>query len=344
MANINDVANVAGVSITTVSHVVNKTRFVSEELTNKVLDAMEELNFSPNTLARSLRIGKTNTIGLILPDISNQFFSEIARKIEDRGFKYGYSVVLCNSENNTSKEKKYLETLANKQMDGIIHISSTGSEDISQILNELNIPLVLTDRYETPINKDVVYINNYKGGYDATNYLIKLGHKKIGCISGPANITLSKERVRGYTSALEEAGIEVDDSLIRFGNYDSQSGRIAARELLSLPNLITAIFACNDMMALGAMKEIIDREMRIPDDISIVGFDDIPLSQMISPSLTTISQPIEEMATCLIDLLLEKIERKRSTKNNQVFERIILEPKLIKRDSCRNIGENTETE
>ncbi len=344
MANIKDVAKRANVSITTVSHIINQTRYVSDELTDRVKKAMEELDYHPNSLARGLRSGKTKTIGLVIPDISNQFFAEISRKIEDNGFEYGYSVILCNTDDDSQKEKSYIDVLLAKKVEGIIFISSGAESNNLEKTMDFSIPIVVVDRDIKENNYDVVLVDNSIGGFEATRYLIELGHRRIGCIGGPSPITPSAQRVAGYKRALQEAGIPVDTDLIIFGDFRYESGNKAMCALLSLPQPPTAVFASNDMMALGAIQAVNDKGMKIPDDISVIGFDNIPFSQTISPTLTTMAQPIHEMANLVVDLLIDKIklqrQRSRAEEQKPAYKRIVLETKLIKRNSCREIGNN----
>lgn len=340
MANIKDVAERAGVSITTVSHVINETRYVSDDLRARVYSAMEALNYRPNTLARSLRSGRTRTIGLVIPDISNLFFAEISRKIEDKGFEYGYSVILCNTDDDREKEKSYIDVLMEKQVDGIIFISAGAAKESIFKPMEVNIPIVVADRDIPNSTSDVVLIDNHKGGYDATRYLISLNHKRIACISGPSPATPSALRVEGYKRALEEAGIPIDETLIRPGNFRYESGETCMRELLKNPDPPTAVFVCNDMMALGAIRAIQVSGKRIPEHISLVGFDNIPLSRTIYPALTTMAQPILEMAETAVDLLVERIQIKQHLKRSHDtapdYKRVVLKAQLIERESCSN--------
>jgi LacI family transcriptional regulator len=341
MANIVDVAEKANVSITTVSHVINKTRYVSKELTDRVNKAMEELDYQPNSLASSLRSGKTKTIGLIIPDISNQYFAEISRKVEDNGLEHGYSVILCNSDDDYRKERNYLDVLIAKQVDGIAFISAGEYSENLEKAQSSNIPTVIVDRDIKSINSDVVMVDNCKGGYNATEYLIKLGHRKIACITGPSLTNPSAERIDGYKQALSNAGISINQDFIRTGDYRFPSGEKAMQELVSLEQPPTAVFACNDMMALGAYRAITDIGLKIPDDISIIGFDNIPFSQAVYPTLTTIQQPIQKIAKLVIDLLIEKItlknQRIEDRSEEPEYYRIYLDTELIIRNSCKEI-------
>lgn len=338
MANIKDVAEKAGVSITTVSHVINKTRYVSDDLCTRVFNAMEALNYRPNTLARSLRSGRSRTIGLVIPDISNLFFAEISRKIEDKGFEYGYSVILCNTDDNQDKEKSYIDVLLEKQVDGIIFISVGAANESIYKPIDVDIPIVVADRDIPNSQSDVVLIDNQKGGYDATKYLISLNHHRIACITGPSLWTPSANRVKGFKQALAEAGIPCDESLIQTGNFRYESGESCMDNLLDNPNPPTAVFVCNDMMALGAIRSIRENGKKVPEQISLVGFDNIPLSKTAYPSLTTMAQPIGEMAKIAVDLLIERIQIKQHLKRSHdpvpEFKRVVLEAQLIERESC----------
>jgi LacI family transcriptional regulator len=338
MANIKDVAEKAGVSITTVSHVINETRYVSDDLKSRVLKTMEALNYRPNTLARSLRSGRSRTIGLVIPDISNLFFADISRKIEDKGFEYGYSVILCNTDDDFEKESRYIDVLLEKQVDGIIFISAGTSKQNSLNKMGMGIPIVIADRDIPSLTSDVVLIDNHEGGYKATIYLISLNHKRIACITGPSLMTPSALRVEGYKHALIESGIKIDDSLICQGDFRYESGEYCMRNLLNLSNPPTAVFVCNDMMALGAFRAIHESGKKIPEDISIIGFDNIPLSQTSYPTLTTMAQPTEDMANMAVDILVDRIRIKQEMKHNHdvepEFKRNILNAQLIERESC----------
>ena len=341
MATIKDVAEQAGVSITTVSHVINKTRYVSNELIDRVYEAMRELNYRPNTLARSLRSGRTKTIGLVIPDISNMFFAEISRKIEDKGFEFDYSVVLCNTDDDPRKEESYIEVLLEKQVDGIIFISAGGAEENLEKPINLGIPTIVADRDIQGAKSDVVMVDNLKGGYDAARYLISLKHKRIGCISGSSPVTPSAQRLGGYKKALSEVNIKIDDSLIETGDFRVEGGEVAMRNLLKIINPPTAVFACNDMMALGAMRAVNDCGLQIPEDISLIGFDNIPISKSVYPALTTIAQPIKEMADLIVGMLVNRITQKKNNRrtNEEIgeYNRIVLETRLIERGTCRSL-------
>ena len=305
MATIYDVARAAGVSTSTVSHVLNGTRYVSVETEHRVRQAMQELHYRPNSLARGLVRQETQTLALIVPDNVNPFFAELARGIEDHGFAAGYNVILCNSDRNTSKELAYLDMLISKRVDGIIYMTMSTQIDQLQPLLDNRIPLVTFDRDYEGI--DTVLLDNEQGGYDATRHLIDLGHRHIACIGGPDAKTRSHERVRGYERAMVEAGLVVDERLIQPGAWTYESGQAAARRLLHLPVPPTAIFACNDLMAIGVISALREQGLRVPEDVSVVGFDDIPFGAYFFPPLTTLATPLMEVSQRLCQLLLDRI-------------------------------------
>lgn len=343
MATIKDVAKKAGVSITTVSHVINETRYVSESLTHKVYDAMAELDYRPNILARSLRSGRTKTIGLVIPDISNAFFAEFSRKIEDEGFESDYSVILCNTDENPAKEERYIDVLIAKQVDGLIFFAAGDNGSLQDHVHHSNIPVVIVDREVDGIDSNVVLIDNFAGGIQATEYLLSLRHKRIGCISGPSPIRPSAQRVEGYKAALAADGLPHEPGLLQTGDFRFEGGERGMLALLDLPERPTAVFACNDMMALGAIRAIKQAGLRVPEDISVIGFDDTPLASLIFPPLTTISQPVKEMAEVAVALLIKQInlreERKHKKDLLSDYQRIILAPELVVRGTCTTLSD-----
>lgn len=332
---ITDVARLAGVSTTTVSHIINGTRYVSEELKERVDNAIKQLGYRPNSLARGLRRGESKTIGLIVPDNSNPFFAEILRTIENIGFSHGYSVFLCNSDGDLAKEVSYTESLYAKQVDGIVFITANNNVEHLQRLTTNGIPLVIVDRDLQMADTDVILVDNFKGGYDATQYLIGLGHRKIACITGPSLLTPSADRVNGYKAALQEAGIPELPEYIVAGDFQFDSGNLGMQQLIQLNPRPTAVFACNDVMALGAMQALRNASLSIPNDISLIGFDDIPLTSVVTPSLSTIAQPIKEIARLTIDLLMRRIQEKDC---KFPPKKVILSTELVARESCAQIG------
>ena len=310
MATIREVAENAGVSYATVSHVINNTRFVSQETRERVQAAMTALNYRPNALARSLRQGKTNTIGLVLPDSANPFFAEISRGIEDEAFKQGYSVFLCNTELDTERELFYVDVLSKKQVDGIIFVAAGDQADLLDFLLRQNMPVVMIDRDLPNVEVDAVLTDHQLGGLLATRHLIELGHKRIACIAGPSSITPSAERIIGYRKALEEAGLAYDEILLLRGDYHAQSGMDITHSILRMNPRPTAIFALNDLMALGALRAASEAGYAVPRDLAVVGYDDLEIARFTNPPLTTIAQPKKEIGAQAIHLLVDRIARK----------------------------------
>lgn len=324
-----EVAERAGVSVTSVSHVINHTRRVSDDLRERVLRAMEELGYQPNALARSLRRKETHTLGVIVPNSADPFFGEVTRGVEDTCFDQGYSIILCNSDSDLAKELHYTNVLSEKRVDGILFVAAGGksSEHIQSLKNH-GTPLVVVDRHVPDLDLDVVLVNNAWGGWLATRHLIDLGHRRIGCITGPSDLTLSAERVTGYRRALQEAGLPVDESLIVKGDFQFDSGYRAAINFLDLKPPPTAIFANNDLMAAGVINAALKRGCAVPAGLSVVGFDDVPLASFIYPLLTTVAQPKYEMGVVATTMLLERINTPAMPPRQT-----LLETRLIVRDS-----------
>jgi LacI family transcriptional regulator len=333
MTTIREVAESAGVSYATVSHVINNTRVVSQETRARVLEAMAALNYRPNALARSLRQGKTNTIGLVLPDSANPFFAEISRSVEDEAFKKGYSVFLCNTELDTQRELFYVDVLSKKQVDGIIFVAAGDQADSLDFLLHENMPVVMIDRDVPNVEVDAVLIDNQLGGFLATRHLLELGHQRIACIAGPSSITPSAERLIGYRRALEQAGIAYEESLIVRGDYHAQSGMQLTRSILAMDPRPTAIFALNDLMALGALRAAAEANYSVPEDLAVVGYDNLELAQFTNPPLTTIAQPKKEVGVQAINLLVDRMSHK-----NRAPSRLVLPPELIVRHSTKSMA------
>lgn len=337
MASIRDVATKAGVSVSTVSHVINNTRFVREETRKKVLVAMDDLNYKPNRLASSLRRKdkRTNTLGLLIPDSTNPFFAEVLRGVEDASFEAGYNVFLCNSDDDPKKELHYIEVLLGKQIDGIILVSAGSHIDSLEALAKGDIAAVVVDRKVTGAKTDSVMVDNETGGYQATNYLLELGHTRIGCITGPSLLTPSAARVEGYRKALLENNLLVDDDLIVMGDFRAQSSYQATLELLEKKDPPTALFACNDMMAVGALHAADELGLKVPRDISIIGFDDITLASFTIPPLTTVAQPSHEIGLLAAEMVIDRIQKPTTARRSET-----LSTKIVIRNSCQALESN----
>ncbi len=307
---IKDIAKRAGVSIATVSYVVNNSRWVSPELRERVQSAINELGYYPDVNARSIKTQRTSTIGLIIPDNANHFFAEIAKGVEDAGFEAGYSVILCNSNSMVEREIAYINLLLSKRVDGVVFGATSKGVEHARRLVEQSIPTVIFYREVENLNIDSIRIDNVDAGFKATQHLIDLGHRKIACIQPRSPITPSAGRVLGFRKALLEAGLEADEDLMPVGDNLINGGGDAVMRLLQTKKCFTAIYSTNDAMAIGAMRAARDAGYRIPEDISIVGTDDILLARYSEPPLTTVAQPKQEAGVMAVKFLIERIEKR----------------------------------
>jgi len=308
MATMNDVARVAQVSIATVSHVINSTRFVSPERVERVHAAMRELDYTPDATARSLRVGRTQTLGLVIPDNSNPFFAELARSIEEAGFEAGYTTIFGNSVERPDRERQYVRTLLSKRVDGlIIAPSRTRDRALTTLLRKAKIPIVVVDREGALPGADVVVYDNVGGSGQAARHLLELGHTKIASVAGPRDLIPAAERLEGFLRGFAEAGIAVPDEAVVAADFHFEGGREATAKLLDSGLSFTALFAANDLMAAGAIRELTAHGLSVPRDVSVVGFDDAPLAEMTSPALTTVRQPLQAMGDTAVSVLLARM-------------------------------------
>ncbi len=333
MVTIRDVASKAEVSIATVSRVVNGNRPVHQDIRERVLKAIEELDYRPNYLARALRQHNTSMIGLIIPDNSNPFYAEVARAIEDAGFVAGYSVILCNTDLSEEKQQAYVDVLLSHKVDGVIFIDikNTISKAFKRIL-AADIPAVLANADRPIPAMDQVMVDNHQGGYLAGQYLLRLNHQHIGCITLFPPHVYQSSRIVGFRQALAEGGIELTSEAFAVGNGRYDSGYKAMQELFQRCPDLTAIFVYNDLMALGAINALHAQGMRIPEDVSVIGFDDIFYASAFEPALTTIAQPIAAIGQECIARLLERIQQPEKEPMH-----VMLPVALIERLSCRRI-------
>ena len=327
---IKDVATKAGVSVSTVSKVLSGKYPVSDKIKRKVLKAIKELNYSPNLIARSLVLKKTHTIGVVLPDMHGEFFSEIIKGIDKKARDYGYHVLLTSSHSNLKELDEALLSLMNGRVDGLIIMNPTlrSSYIESRLLKKM--PVVLLNCCGDIQNADVILIDNYTGAYNLTKHLIKHGHRKIAIITGPLDNYDSIERLKGFKDALKEEGIDFQPEFEYHGDFTETSGYEIMKEILSKSNKPTAIFALNDDMAIGVIQCAKKMGVRIPSDIAVAGFDDIPMAGYIHPSLTSVHVPIDKVAILSAEKLFERIEKGTEAK----FTRTILETRLVVRESC----------
>lgn len=329
VVTLKDVANRAGVSTATVSHVINHTRYVSDELTAKVRQAMEELNYYPNAIARSLRRKQTHNIGMIVPDISYPFLGEVAKGVEDAGFKRGYNVILCDSDGKLEREADYIELLQEKKVDGIIFVAAGESTNQVQALLDQGMPVVVCARQLRGLEVDEVIADNEGAGHQATEHLIGLGHHRVGCIAGPKDLGVSSKRVDGYRHALAHHHVSLHKERIAYASFQPRGGYEAMVELLALSKPPTAVFACSDLMAIGAICAASRKGLKVPQDVAIIGCDDIALAAFTSPSLSTVAQPKYEMGVVAVEMLVDRIRDQTRPPARQ-----LLPTELVLRDSC----------
>ncbi|PPA70821.1 LacI family DNA-binding transcriptional regulator [Jeotgalibacillus proteolyticus] len=328
MVKMIDVAKRANVSTATVSRVLRNPESVKELTREKVMQSIAELNYQPNVLARHFRRSKTNTILVIVPNIANTIFSQMVQGIEETAVQNNYRVLLGNSNRNVEKEYDFLDLLRQRHVDGMILLSSRIDIDT---LNELTaqFPVVLASEYLNNMSISTVRIDNRKHGKEAAAHLLSLGHKRVAHISGGLNNRISFDRQDGYLDALTEHGLKRDNRLIREGDFTFTSGYNQMQELLSLRDRPTALFAASDEMAMGAIKAAKEKGINVPEDLAVVGFDNIRFSSFFEPGLTTVAQPAVEMGSASMELLLEHIK----DPNFKPAERV-LKSELIVRESC----------
>ncbi|HHV97413.1 MAG TPA: LacI family transcriptional regulator [Clostridiaceae bacterium] len=307
MPTIQDVARKAGVSVATVSRVINNSPSVSETTYRKVMQAIEELDYKPNLLGRNLRRTETRMILVLLPTISNPFYSKIVKGIERVARENGYNILLCNTDSRVETEREYLKLLKNRLSEGAIFMAPVIDRDeLSELSRKY--PIVQCCEYMEEAHVSYVTIDNFSAAYKAVQYLIGLGHKRIGMISCKNNYISTIQRKEGYKKALEDAGLVFSEDLIKVGNYGFKSGIRAAKQFLAKKdNVPTAVFAISDSMAIGAIRCFKENGMKVPGDISVIGFDDITYASMYDPMLTTVSQPQVELGCEAMELLLAQI-------------------------------------
>lgn len=339
MANIQEVARRAGVSISTVSRVLNGTARVNSDVKERVLAAIEELDYRPSRAARSLRANHSSIIGLLISDIQNIFFMELIKGVEDIALRNGYSVLLCNSDENPQREQQYLEVLYDERVAGLIIVPTREHLNGLEHFRERNIPIVAVDRRIKSKNIDAVLVDNVQGAREAVSHLITNGYRRIGTIIGPKTISTGYERLVGYRRALEEAGIAHDPALEKFGSFKEESGRQATNELLALNPRVDALFVGNNTMTIGALDALHHHGLRIPDDIALVGYDAMPWTALGSISLTMVTQPVYELGVTAALRLFQRLQNP----GEQTRQEIILTPTLCILGSSAPHGQPVST-
>lgn len=329
--SIKDVAKEAGVSIATVSRVLNDVDVVNEETKKKVLAAIKKLGYRPNIVARSLKTQKTRTIGIIIPDISNQFYPEIVRGAEDVANIYDYNIMLCNTDLDVEKEMEYLKVLKEKMSDGVLYMSNSLEEDMLNLIKQLQIPMVLVETTNDKEDIPSVTIDNEKAAYDGVIYLINKGNKKIAYIGASGDMAnASAVRYKGYKKALEENNLQMDENRTYFGNLKAKDGYEGINKILDKVD-VDAIFCSSDEIAMGAINALRDRGIKVPEDVDVMGFDNIYSASIFYPKLTTVAQPIYDMGSVGMRMLIKLINNQKMDNTNY-----ILPHQLIERDSCKN--------
>jgi DNA-binding LacI/PurR family transcriptional regulator len=326
-STIQDVAKAAGVSVATVSRVLNKSNTVTGATRDAVLEAIRQLDYRPNLLGRNLRRTETKLVLALLPTIANPFYSRIVKGIEDVAQKNGYSVMLCNTDSSADRERLYLGMLKNRLADGVILMApEIGGEELTAVGSDF--PVVQCCEYIEGAKVSHVRIDNYSAAKKAAKHLVTLGHRKIGLISSRNCFLSTVSREQGFRSVLEEAGCPLEENATAYGDYSFKSGHRAALSLLSQKDTPTAIFAISDIMAIGVLRAAREKGLKVPEDLAVVGFDNISFSSMCDPMLTTVSQPKYDIGCTAMDLLLKTIQGELK----EPVE-IILENELIIRES-----------
>jgi LacI family transcriptional regulator len=330
MTNMRDVAIRAGVSLPTVSYVVNGgPRPVSAETRAKVLKAIEELGYKPNQLAKGLAKKITRAIALIIPNSSDLFFARMAHAVEEAAYSAGFNLFLCNSGQDPERELSYFTSLKEKHIDGILLVTcGISSKQLQQAVDDL--PTVILDREIEHVYQDTVVFDNHSAGKQATGHLLQHGHNRIACLAGPQHLLGARQRVEGYQEALRQAGISPDETLVKWSDYTFEGGLRASSELLKSKKLPTAIVACNDEMGVSAIHAARMEGLEVPSDLAIVGMGNSFVGQVAIPQLTTIFASVDEMGKLGAEILLEKINGTASLSPS----RQILETRLVVRESC----------
>jgi len=331
-ATIYDIAREAGVSIATVSNAINGKGKISQKRRREILEIMERMHYQPSVIASALMGKKTFTLGLLIPDVSNPFFAEIARAIEDQAHHSGYSVIICSTDNKDERIERYIKLLEQKSVDGIIIGTGIDNLEILKQLLSKSIPVAMIARDVDSLSLHTVITDDFYGGTIAAEHLIGLGHRKLAVLAENLKVSSSRERVRGFKSALLEANIPFDDTNVVACDYKIEDGKRGAKALLRKGDRPTAIFCCNDMLAIGVLQAAKDEGLQVPGDLSVIGFDNTILSNVVNPPITTVAQPMEYMAKLVFELIVSNLENDLAPK-----KRIVLRPELIVRESTASV-------
>ena len=329
--SIKDVAREAGVSIATVSRVLNDIDVVNEDTKKKVLDAIKKLGYRPNIVARSLKTQRTKTIGILIPDISSQFYPEIVRGAEDVSNIYDYNIILGNSDFDVEKEKEYLRVLKEKMVDGVIYMSSSLQDEILDLINELDLKTVLVETKDKEGKLPSVTIDNVQGAYDGTKYLIDKGIKNIGFVGVQKNeMNAWSDRYIGFEKAMEDASISIDEDLVHLADLKVKSGYEAAKQFINKGKKVEGIVCATDELAMGVINGLRDNGIRVPEDVSVIGFNNNYVGEIFYPKLTTVGQPSYDMGSVAMRMLIKLL-------NKQELEQAqyVLPYRIVERDSVK---------
>lgn len=337
---IKDIAKKSGVSRATVSRVLNNSGYVKEETRQNILEIMNDLNYTPSAIARSLSTNKTNTIGVIIPQISDPFFGDVIRGISEVATTNDLNIFLCNTDDDAQKELKFLEILQQQRIQGIIITPTLAKDKGNKIflkkLNDLGIPIILVDGFIKYNDFSGVFIDHVQGGFDATNALIEEGHKKIAIITGRMDTRPGRERFEGYKEALLSNDIKLEDKYVMLGDFSYESAYNITKEILELEDRPTAIFVTSNMMILGCIKALNEYNLKIPEDISIIGFDKIDVLNIIGMSISSVNGPTHEIGRIAINMLIDAL----NSKDNKIIKRTTLKPELALKGSEKYINKS----
>jgi LacI family transcriptional regulator len=330
-ANLKQIAEYLGISVSTVSRVVTGKDRVSPETRAAVLEALKVFNYQPNEIARSLKTQTSNAIGIIVPDITNNFFSSVIKGVESITRKNNYSAILCNSEGDAKREAEYLKLLLQKQVSALVIAMVSEDVSIFKTYKELGIPVIFIDNLPKIEAKfDFVTIDNVEASYKLTKHLIALGHTKIAAISGPLSESTGYERVQGFKKAMQESNLQIKQQYVHQGSFKMETGYRISKKLFSSKDRPTALFVANNMQAYGALHALRECGLRVPEDVALVCFDAVDITGLIVPKITAMVQPAEKIG----ELAGQIITRKLSNTDLQVYENIILDAELVIEDSC----------
>ncbi len=339
---INDIAEKVGVSHATVSRVLNNSGYVKDETREKVLKVIKDLNYTPSAIARSLSTSKTNTIGVIVPDINNLFFGDIIKGITEIADEHNLNIILCDTDEDKDKELKAINVLKEQRIQGLIitptFYKDTGKSENLNTLKNLGIPIILIDGHVEYLDFSGVFIDHIKGAYDGTAALIEAGHRKVAIITGDMNSRPAKERLIGYEKALEANNIPIEEEYIFYGNYKYETAYEITKQILKMDNRPTAIFVSSNTMILGCIKAFYEEKLDIPKDMAIIGFDKVDVLNIIGMNISFINGPSIELGRLGMQMLLENLDSKGHTE----IKRVTILPELLLKGSEKYIENKCE--